>query len=115
MAGDIYSGRNYFLCGNCNGIFYFHQRPFSDFAALQTFQYILLQLQQQNVNRMHSSKPGLLGMAPHMPHNNVLLNPNMQVALLAVILASQIQMVITYSNTCIPDTNGNYLQLLSAE
>ena len=33
-------------------------------------------------------------MAPHMPHNNVLLNPNMQVALLAVILASQIQQVL---------------------
>ncbi len=61
--------------------------------VLQTFQMVLAHLQQQNVTRLQSAKPGLLGMAPHMPHNNLLLNPNMQVALLAVILASQIQQV----------------------
>ena len=66
---------------------------FFSFVVLQTFQNILSQLQQQNITRMHNARPGLLGMAPHMPHNNLLLNPNIQVALLAVILASQIQQV----------------------
>ncbi len=55
---------------------------------LELFQTVLEQLQQQHLMNM---RPGLLGVAPNMPQQNVLLNPNMQVALLAVLLAAQIQ------------------------
>ncbi len=60
------------------------------FLVLQLFQTVLEQLQQQATTTMNM-RPGLLGMAPNMPQQNVLNNPNMQVALLAVLLATQIQ------------------------
>ena len=62
-------------------------------AALHSFQDVLRQLQQKAYVEQQMRRPGLLGIAPNNMPTNPLNNPNLQIAILAVMMATQLQQV----------------------